>query len=109
MNTDAGLTLPEPAATLWRTTRETVRHGLDALGHGIEYRIGGGTILAARWGHRTSFDIDLNLDERIPLSRLHTPRTRMVPERSSKARRTNGPQQAAQPVQHSVRGAIGCA
>ena len=73
MNTDAGLTLPEPAATLWRTTRETVRHGLDALGEGIEYRIGGGTILAARWGHRTSFDIDLNLDERIPLSRLHAP------------------------------------
>jgi hypothetical protein len=68
--TDAGLMLPEPARTLWRTTRDTVRQGLDAIGNRIEYRLGGGTVLAARWGHRISFDVDIDLDEGVDLERL---------------------------------------
>ncbi len=70
MVSEGGLTLPEPARTLWRTTRDSVRQGLDAIGHRIEYRLGGGTILAARWGHRISFDVDLQLDEGVDLERL---------------------------------------
>ena len=68
--TDAGLMLSEPARTLWRTTRDSVRQGLDAIGDRIEYRLGGGTILAARWGHRISFDVDIDLDEGVELERL---------------------------------------
>lgn len=68
--TAAGLMLPEPARTLWRTTRDSVRQGLDAIGDRIEYRLGGGTILAARWGHRISFDVDIHLDEGVDLERL---------------------------------------
>ena len=70
MMTDAGLMLPEPARTLWRPARDTVRQGLDAIGDRIEYRLGGGTILAALWGHRISFDVDIDLDEGVDLARL---------------------------------------
>ena len=55
MNT---LTLPSPAAELWSATRDT----LTKLGRGPErwkIRMGGGTVLAARIGHRESTDIDL--------------------------------------------------
>ena len=43
MVSEGGLTLPEPARTLWRTTRDSVRQGLDAIGHRVEYRLGGTT------------------------------------------------------------------
>ena len=62
--------LPEPARSLWRRTRDIIRTGLGELGDEVGYRIGGGTILAARWGHRTSFDIDLTLDRPANLRRL---------------------------------------
>lgn len=68
--TAAGLLLPEPARTLWRTTRDSVRQGLDAIGDRIEFRLGGGTVLAARWGHRISFDVDIDLDAGVDLERL---------------------------------------
>ena len=64
------LVLPEPARSLWRRTRSVIRTGLGELGDDVGYRIGGGTILAARWGHRTSFDIDLTLDRPANLRRL---------------------------------------
>ena len=54
------LTLPEPAATLWRRVHPV----LDAL-EGLWpdtadlFTLGGGTVLAARWGHRLSQDIDI--------------------------------------------------
>lgn len=66
----ADLVLPEPARSLWRRTRSVIRTGLAELGDDVGYRIGGGTILAARWGHRTSFDIDLTLDRPANLRRL---------------------------------------
>lgn len=54
------LTLPEPARTIFSRTRAI----LDAYvtphtPHRSGWKIGGGTILAARWRHRESQDIDL--------------------------------------------------
>ena len=50
------LTLAEPAGRLWKETETAVRRALDDLPDGPhEWRIGGGRILAARWGHRRSF------------------------------------------------------
>lgn len=54
------LTLPDDAGRLWRDVRETIRERLRRDRRAEpEYELGGGTILAARWGHRRSFDIDL--------------------------------------------------
>ena len=58
------LTLPRPAQALWKRTRDTLlgaRSGLDDKADG--WRLGGGTLLAARWGHRVSTDIDLTVAE----------------------------------------------
>ena len=56
------LKLPEPAAGLWGRIRETVHElGSRRPGTRIEPHIGGGTTLAARWGHRRSTDIDVTL------------------------------------------------
>jgi len=56
----ARLTLTEPARTLWRKVRDTIRTALtDPRTNDRCYELGGGSILAARWGHRASFDIDL--------------------------------------------------
>lgn len=63
------LDLPEPAATLWRRSKGT----LTRLGPGGKpWRIclGGGTVLAARYGHRTSTDLDVTLPDRQNLSHL---------------------------------------
>lgn len=56
------LTLPEPAASLWRRTRDTVHKlGSRRPEERIQPHLGGGTTLAARWGHRRSTDIDVTL------------------------------------------------
>lgn len=56
------LKLVEPAASLWRMAGPTIREALRGLQDGPhEWRFGGGTILATRWGHRLSFDIDLTV------------------------------------------------
>ena len=54
------------------TGRESIRRALGAIGAG-EYRLGGGTILAARWQHRISFDVDINVDPAVDLRRLDDP------------------------------------
>ena len=64
------LTLPQPARAFWLETRDVVRAALQQLEPGIDYRIGGGTILAARWKHRSSFDVDIQVDKRTPLKEL---------------------------------------
>ena len=65
------LELPGPAAELWGRTRDVVRGAVASLGTSpLQYCIGGGTILAARWQHRESFDIDLTLPRDAPLGRL---------------------------------------
>lgn len=56
------MTLPEPARSLWMKTADALEDELKT--HLREYkgwRIGGGTVLAARWGHRRSTDIDIKL------------------------------------------------
>ena len=57
------LTLPEPAASLFRRTREALEtHVGRHTPNGEGIRLTGGTVLAARWGHRRSDDIDITFD-----------------------------------------------
>ena len=62
------LTLPEPARTLWRATRDII-HGVppEATGRVVRPHLGGGTVLAARLRHRLSTDIDVFLPGRYSL------------------------------------------
>ena len=65
------LKLPAAAAGLWSRVRNVVEDATASLGDKpVRYRMGGGTILAARWGHRESFDVDLTLPEDTALGRL---------------------------------------
>lgn len=59
------LTLPQNAGKLWRAKREII-HSLppESESRGIRPHLGGGTILAARWQHRVSVDIDVFLPGR---------------------------------------------
>ncbi len=59
------LTLPQPAAGLWAAKRSIV-HAIppETFGRSIPPHLGGGTILAARWKHRISTDIDVLLPGR---------------------------------------------
>ena len=69
------LTLPEPAAGVWRRTAQGLARALAQIERPqARWSIGGGTILAQRWNHRESTDIDLTvpsgsgiqtLDERV--------------------------------------------
>lgn len=63
------LRLPEPAASLWRNTRDTLTN-LGPPTRPWRIRMGGGTVLAGRWGHRTSTDIDVTLPDRQNLGEL---------------------------------------
>ena len=54
------LTLPPPAGELWQRIGATVREEIrNITGAEARYAIGGGSILAARWEHRYSYDVDL--------------------------------------------------
>ena len=56
------LTLPPPASGLWALAADELHRILRFLPHPPpRYRIGGGTVLAARWRHRASTDIDLTV------------------------------------------------
>ena len=59
------LRLPEPARSLWNAKRDIV-HSLpdEGTGRTVRPHLGGGTTLAARWGHRRSTDIDILLPGR---------------------------------------------
>ena len=61
------LQLPEPAGTLWRRVREPLKRALESLGAPMELKLGGGTVLAARWKHRNSHDIDIVVPEKTNL------------------------------------------
>ena len=63
------LQLPAAAAELWAMVRDVVDDAMTSLGD-APYRIGGGTILAARWEHRESFDVDLTLSADTALGSL---------------------------------------
>ena len=74
MKEGPGTRLPEPARELWLRTREVIRSNLHGLQDPpVEYRLGGGTILAARWLHRESADIDITVDDDTSLHRLGDP------------------------------------
>ena len=65
------LRLPEPATTLWRKNFETLREGLDTICRGKEpWILGGGTVLAARYFHRRSNDIDIFIPKNNPFQNL---------------------------------------
>ncbi len=57
------LTLPPGAGALWENIRDAAGAQLNAPADrskgSTSYEIGGGSILAARWQHRDSYDIDL--------------------------------------------------
>ena len=53
------LRLPEPAGQLWNRVHSIVSRTFKGKG---KYRLGGGTLLAARWKHRVSIDIDLSIE-----------------------------------------------
>ena len=58
------LSLPEPVKSLLATVFETIDGTLASIvPAGQRWRLGGGTVLAARWGHRNSTDIDIFLPE----------------------------------------------
>lgn len=56
----AGLTLPEPARSLFRKTRPILDRHVTRITPGrTGFALGGGTLLAARWNHRRSTDLDI--------------------------------------------------
>ena len=56
------LHLPEPARTLLRATFETIDGTLgEIVPEGRRWRLAGETVLAARWMHRRSTDVDIFL------------------------------------------------
>ncbi len=60
---EANLALPQPAAGIWTRHIATVRETLQETDAAARLLVGGGTILAARWHHRESVDIDIVLPE----------------------------------------------
>ena len=68
------LTVSTSARRLWELVHRPVAIALAELDGGPhEFRLGGGTALAARWRHRDSFDIDLVVDRDVQLSELANP------------------------------------
>ena len=57
------LTLPLPARGIWLRVRSLLEPALERLGpEAGPWKIGGGTVLAARWQHRESLDLDLTVN-----------------------------------------------
>ena len=56
--------LPEPARTLWTRHRVAIERIATTPGAESHIMLGGGTLLAARWKHRESTDIDVLLPGR---------------------------------------------
>lgn len=50
--------LPEPARTLWTRHREAIERIATTPGAESQIMLGGETLLAARWKHRESTDIE---------------------------------------------------
>ena len=57
------LTLPLPARGIWLRVRNLLETALERLGpEAGTWKIGGGTVLGARWNHRESTDLDLTVN-----------------------------------------------
>ena len=73
------LTIVGAVGRLWDKSHARLRAALDEAPNGPhEWRIGGGTILAARWGHRTSFDIDITVGRNTDLKEVRDGATQHV-------------------------------
>lgn len=71
---EQGLTMPSPARELWLASRDIVKDTLARIQSGVAaYSLTGGTILASRWNHRQSFDIDIVVPESTPLHQASDP------------------------------------
>lgn len=65
------LTLPLPARGIWLRVRRLLEAVLERLGpEAGPWKIGGGTVLAARWNHRESADLDLTVNAGAAISVL---------------------------------------
>ena len=62
------LKLPEPTGSVWKRHRNAIRSLARGPGRRSEVVLGGGTVLAARWGHRQSIDINVLLPGRESLN-----------------------------------------
>ena len=61
--TGTALRLPEPPGDLWKRIRSSLDEALvEILEPGEQWALGGGTVLAAEWKHRSTKDIDLKLE-----------------------------------------------
>ena len=71
------LTLSVTGGHLWERVHQAIVDELATL-HGGPHRfqLGGGTVLAARWQHRDSFDLDLAVGRDVPLRDLAEPGSR---------------------------------
>ena len=61
--TPESLRIPGTPGRLWNNIRNPVREQLSDDNGEPRYAMGGGTILAARWDHRDSTDIDIITDD----------------------------------------------
>ena len=65
--------LPEPARTMLRRAGEPLTRALNEICEGRRpWALGGGTILAARWRHRRSKDLDIFVPEENPIETLRS-------------------------------------
>ena len=66
------LSLPEPAGSIWKRAARGLRRALEQTANPpVRWSIGGGTILAHRWQHRESTDIDLTVPSGTGIDRLN--------------------------------------
>ena len=66
------MTLPEPARTLLLQGWPALEKAAERIGMSTgDMLLGGGTVLAGRWSHRRSFDLDFCTEPGTPLHLLH--------------------------------------
>lgn len=74
------LDLPEPAAALLLKTHAILdEHVTPHTPGGEGWKLGGGTVLAARWKHRDSFDLDIQIHPETERGRVVGGRSFAVP------------------------------
>ena len=65
------LRLPGPANRLWREYKDILNETLNGICQDKEpWILGGGTVLAARWFHRQSNDVDIFMPRSVPFRQL---------------------------------------
>lgn len=64
------MTLVEPARRMWLAHRESIRRCIERAAQEARLLLGGGTILASRWDHRRSTDLDIVVPELGSIAKL---------------------------------------